>query len=52
MQVGVIAAQQGALLVDVNPEPNPFSHLAEQSGGFFLQGPSGMILPEIAQAIK
>jgi NAD-dependent deacetylase len=51
MQVGAIAAQQGALLVDVNPEPNPFSHLAERSGGFFCRGPSGKILPEIARAV-
>jgi NAD-dependent deacetylase len=51
MQVGAIAARSGALLVDVNPDPNPFSALAEQSGGFFCQGPSGAVLPAIADAL-
>jgi len=50
MQVGALAARRGALLVDVNPDPNPFSAMAEQSGGFFCRGPSGAILPEIADA--
>ena len=45
MQVGSIAAQKGALLVDVNPDSNPFSNMAERSGGFFCQGPAGEILP-------
>jgi len=46
MQVGAIAAQKGALLVDVNPDSNPFSAMAERSDGFFCQGPAGEILPE------
>jgi NAD-dependent deacetylase len=51
MQVGGIAARRGAVIIDVNPQPNPFSRLAEQSGGFFCQGPGGEILPEIVEAI-
>jgi NAD-dependent deacetylase len=50
-QVGTIAAQKGALLVDVNPEANPFSDLATRAGGHFLKGPSGTVLPEIAKAL-
>jgi NAD-dependent deacetylase len=51
MQVGAAAAQRGALLVDVNPAANPFSDLAERSGGFFCQGLSGDILPEFAELV-
>lgn len=52
MQVGGIVARRGALIIDVNPEPNPFSHLAEQSGGFFCQGPGGEVLPRIVEALS
>ncbi len=52
MQVGAIAAQRGALLVDVNPDPNPFSALAERTGGIFRQGPAGEILPRIVEEMK
>lgn len=52
MQVGQIAADRGALLVDVNPDPNPFSALAEGCGGFFCQGPGGEMLPGIAAKIE
>ena len=48
MQMGMTAAQRGACIVDVNPDDNPFSHMAKRSGGFFCQGPSGSIMPEIA----
>ena len=52
MQVGMIVSSRGALIVDVNPDPNPFSRMAEQGGGFFLQGPAGGVLPELAAAIE
>ena len=50
MHVGAIAARRGALLVDVNPDPNPFSELAERSGGRFCRGPAGEVLPALAAA--
>jgi NAD-dependent deacetylase len=51
MHVGSIAARRGALLVDVNPDRNPFSELAEATGGFACRGPSGEILPGLASAL-
>jgi NAD-dependent deacetylase len=52
MQVGQVAASQGACIIDVNPEPNPFSRMAEHAGGFFLQGPSTTILPLFSKALR
>ena len=49
MQVGNIAAGKGAVIVDINPDFNPFSAIATKNGGFFLQGPSGKILPELVE---
>jgi NAD-dependent deacetylase len=52
MQVGQMALAHGATLVDVNPDPNPFSQLAQHARqGYFLQGASGAILPLIAEAV-
>jgi NAD-dependent deacetylase len=51
MQVGTLAAGKGALLVDVNPNSNPFSEMALRTGGHFCQGPSGEILPGMAKAL-
>ena len=47
MQVGQEALDTGTFIVDINPEPNPFSRLAESSGGMFLRGASGTVLPRI-----
>jgi NAD-dependent deacetylase len=47
MQVGRIAAERGAILLDVNPSRNPFSEMAERAGGFFCSGTSGEWLPRI-----
>lgn len=52
MQIGQAAAQRGATIIDVNPEPNPFSRVAERCGGFFLQGPSSTFLPAIHQGLR
>ncbi len=52
MQVGHAALEAGATIVDINPEPNPFSTLASRADrGFFLQGPSSEYLPLLAEAI-
>ncbi len=48
MQVGGIVARRGSLIIDVNPNPNPFSAMAQQSGGFFIQGTASDILTELA----
>lgn len=41
------AAVAGALLVEINPNPTPLTPKAD----FFLQGPSGRILPALLRAI-
>ncbi len=48
-QIGRLAFQRGAALVDVNPEPNPFAELAGRAErGFFARGSACERLPEIA----
>jgi NAD-dependent deacetylase len=49
MQIGTIVSQnQDAILIDVNPNPNPFQELARaHPKGVVLPGPSGDILPKV-----
>lgn len=51
MQVGLLAARRGALIIDINPNQNPFSEMAQQAGGYFIQGTAGEVLPGIAGMI-
>jgi NAD-dependent deacetylase len=52
MQIGELAWRRGTAMVDVNPEANPFSDLAEQlPDGFFARGSACERLPEIARAL-
>jgi NAD-dependent deacetylase len=52
MQIGSIALQCGAAVVDVNPAENPFSRIACSSPkGFFAQGTACERLPEIVEAL-
>jgi NAD-dependent deacetylase len=52
MRVGQICFTRGAALVDVNPEENPFSELAERSArGYVARGPATERLPEIVAAL-
>ena len=49
MQVGSEVLRRGGMIIDVNPDYNPFSGMAEESGsGLFLQGKSSETLPGIA----
>ncbi len=43
----LLAKRSGALLVEINPDPTPLTDQAD----WFLQGPSGAILPEIHRRI-
>ena len=52
MQVGSIVLRKGATIIDVNPEPNPFSRMAEESGGFFCRGPGGEVLPGFVEVMR
>jgi len=52
MQVGQLCLGRGAAIVDINPDANPFSLMAERAErGFFLQGSSGQFLPPIAELL-
>ncbi len=52
VRVGQLCFTGGAALVDVNPEENPFSELAERSRrGFFARGSATARLPEIVEAL-
>jgi NAD-dependent deacetylase len=52
MQIGRLAFSRGAALVDVNPEENPFSLLAERAAnGFAVRGPASERLPGIVRAL-
>ncbi|MFO0582779.1 MAG: Sir2 family NAD-dependent protein deacetylase [Anaeromyxobacter sp.] len=51
-QIGRVAFQRGAAVVDVNPDPNPFADLALRlPNGFFARGKAAERLPEIAAAL-
>jgi NAD-dependent deacetylase len=49
MQIGTLVSQNpGAVLIDVNPNPNPFHRLARSHPkGVVLQGQSGDVLPKL-----
>jgi NAD-dependent deacetylase len=53
MQVGALVARKGAALIDVNPEPNPFSEMAQSlPNGYHHQGASGEILPQMVELLR
>lgn len=49
-QMARAAARNGALLIDINPEPNPFAALSQESGGVWLQQRASEGLNHLAQA--
>jgi NAD-dependent deacetylase len=42
-----MAKQQGAYVVEINPEPTPLTDRVDE----FLKGPSGVILPALYQRL-
>jgi NAD-dependent deacetylase len=52
MQIGQIAYLNGAAIVDVNPEENPFSAFAQRvARGFFARGSASEWLPAIVERL-
>lgn len=51
MQMANLAAARGAVLIDINPEANPFSQLAQLSGGVFLQEKASSGLAKILEVL-
>ncbi len=48
MQIGAMVAQRPAPLVAVNPEPSPFTQMAERlPHGHFVAGTAGAVVPEL-----
>ena len=46
-----LALASGAVVIDINPQRNPFSQLAEIGGGLWLQGTATDHLPGIVEAL-
>ncbi len=52
MQIGELAWRRGTAMVDVNPEPNPVSEMAEElPSGFYARGSACERLPGIVEAL-
>ncbi len=51
MQIGMHCARNGIPMIDINPDDNPFSALAQASGGLTLRAPSSVVLPLLAEAL-
>ena len=52
MHIGNVAAAQGTPMVVINPEPNPFTSLVDQSGeGLFIEGTAGQWVPRVAELL-
>ena len=49
-QVVALAAQNGAAIVDINVEPNPFGEIAAESAGA-IRAPAGEALPALVRAL-
>lgn len=45
------AFERGTVLVDVNPDDNPFGRLARASGGICLRGSAVALLPAVVEAL-
>jgi NAD-dependent deacetylase len=50
-QMVAAAASGGALLIDINPEDNPFGRAADGADGICLRGPASQELPRLLQAV-
>jgi NAD-dependent deacetylase len=49
-QVVALAARNGATIVDINVEPNPFGEIAAESGGA-IRAPAGEVLPALVSQL-
>jgi NAD-dependent deacetylase len=48
LQIGYSVTMKGGVIIDVNPETNTFSHLAQQgAGGHFLKGTACEYIPPL-----
>lgn len=52
MQMAQLAYAHGVVLIDINPESNPFARLAQSSGGLWIRKPAGSALSELEEALQ
>ncbi|MFT5681532.1 MAG: NAD-dependent deacetylase [Myxococcota bacterium] len=51
LHAAIAASQAGAVLIDINPNENPFQVFAEDQGGFWLKGSSSEWVPVLAELL-
>lgn len=51
LHAAAAAGQAQALIVDINPSPNPFQDFAESQGGLWLEGSASAWLPRLVDAL-
>lgn len=52
MQMGKLVAHRGAVLVDINPDSNPFAQMALESGGVWLKSKASEGLARLLSSLK
>jgi len=53
MQVGVTVVHRGGAVIDINPEPNPFSQMAiSAANGYYYSEKSSEALPKIVEFLR
>jgi len=53
MQVGATVAHRGGAVIDINPEPNPFSQMAiSVTNGYYYAEKSSKVLPQIVEFLR
>jgi len=53
MQVGVTVVHRGGAVIDINPEPNPFSQMATSvTNGYYYAEKSSEALPQIVEFLR
>jgi hypothetical protein len=53
MQVGVTVVHRGGAVIDINPEPNPFSQMAiSVTNGYYYAKKSSEALPQIVEFLR
>lgn len=48
----IVALRTGAVLIDINPEPNPFQVFAQDHGGVWLQGSASQWIPPLVEILS
>ncbi|HEX6037182.1 MAG TPA: NAD-dependent deacylase [Longimicrobium sp.] len=47
-ELPLVARRHGGLVIEINPEPSELTHAAD----VFLEGPAGVVLPELRDAVR